>query len=685
VLLSLAAAGGTGCRRPARAPATAPSASPPDVVLITIDTLRADALGFAGNTRVRTPNLDLLAGQGLVFTGAHAHNVMTLPSHANILTGLYPYEHGVRDNEGFRLDPKIPTLATLLTEKGYATAAILGAFPLDSRFGLSRGFRLYDQKYPQGAHAYDFSVAERPAPEVVAAARSWYSRNGGGPRFLWVHLYDCHAPHIPPPALAREYAGDPYLGEVAGVDAALGPLFSDIRSSGKPALVVVTADHGEALGDHGEETHGLFAYEATLHVPLIIWGSRVPTAARRTAARHVDILPTVLEVCGIPAPPGLPGRSLLGKDEAAGDASYFEALSATLSRGWAPLRGVIQGGFKFIDLPLPELYDLASDPGEAHNLVEQRMDKVRALKAALPAAAPAAARVAESADTVARLRGLGYLSGSANAKQSYGPEDDPKNLVALDADLQRIVRLYQQQKLEEAIALARDVIRRRPGMSTGYEYLSYLQGQVGRDAQAAATLEEAKRRGLLSESLSTRLGLLYSAQGKSREALAVLEPLSVSRNPDVLNALGIARATAGRVPEAIAAFQSALAADPGNAISYQDIGLTYVQHDRPAEAIAAFQKAFALNERLPRAWNGTGAALERLGRHAEALDCWQRAIALDPEQFDAMLNLGVVALEQGDAALGRRALERFVKTAPPGLFGADIARARKLLAGKAAR
>jgi tetratricopeptide (TPR) repeat protein len=618
-----------------------------------------------------------------VFTGAHAHNVMTLPSHANILTGLYPYTHGVRDNEGFRLDPKFPTLATLLAEKGYATAAIIGAFPLDARFGLSRGFRLYDQKYPQGAHAYDFAVAERAAPEVIATARSWYSGNAGTPRFLWVHLYDCHAPHVPPPALAREYAADPYLGEVAGVDAALGPLFSDIRSSGKPALVVVTSDHGEALGDHGEETHGLFAYEATLHVPLIVWGPRVP-AAKRPAARHVDIPPTVLEFCGVPSPKGLPGRSVLGAGGDA-DASYFEALSATFSRGWAPLRGVIQGGVKFIDLPLPELYDLASDPAEAHNLVAERTDKVRALKAALPVPTPAAAPAAESADTVARLRTLGYLSGSAAAKRSYGPEDDPKKLVALDTDLQRVVRLYQQHKLEEAIALARDVVRRRPGMATGYEYLSYLQGQVGKDAQASATLEEAKRRGLLSESLSTRLGLLYSAQGKSREALAVLEPLSGSRNPDVLNALGIARATAGKVPEAIAAFQSALTADPGNPIAYQNIGLTYVQHDRPDEAIAAFQKAIALNDRLPRAWNGTGAALERLGRHAEALDCWQRAIALDPQQFDAMLNLGVVALEQGDAALGRKALERFIRTAPPGLFAPDIARARKLLAGKAAR
>lgn len=677
VLLSLTAAGESGCRRPRET--TAARRPAPDVMLITLDTLRADALGFAGNRRVRTPNLDRLAAEGLAFDGAHAQTVMTLPSHANILTGLYPYQHGVRDNEGFRLDPKIPTLATLLQEHGYATAAVIGAFPLDSRFGLSRGFDLYDQKYPQGAHEYDFSVAERPASEVVAAARSWYSGNAGRPRFLWVHLYDCHSPHVPPPALASEYAAELYLGEVAGVDEALGPLFSDVRAAGRPTIVVVTADHGESLGEHGEETHGLFAYEATLRVPLILWGARIP-AGRRNSARHVDIAPTILEQAGVPIPAGLPGRSLLAKDTG-GDTSYFESLSATLTRGWAPLRGVIGGGYKFIDLPVPELYDLAADPGEAHNLVSERMDRVRALKAALPAPGSPAARTPESAETVARLRNLGYLSGSAPAKERYGPDDDPKNLVALDRDLQRVVSLYQQRKLEDAIALARDVIRRRPGMPTGYEYLSFLQGQLGRDAQAAATLEEARRRGILSESLASRLGLLYSAQGRSGEALAVLERLAGSRNPDVLNALGIARATAGRVPEALAAFRRALEIDPGNAIAYQNMGLTYVQHDRPADAIEAFRKAFAINDRLPRAWNGLGAALERLGSHDEALDCWQRAIALDPQQFDAMLNLGVVALERGQTALGREALARFIASAPPGLFAADIARARKLLAG----
>jgi arylsulfatase A-like enzyme/Flp pilus assembly protein TadD len=675
-----------GCRAKSTPAAPAYVANPgadsaPDIVLITIDTLRADALGYAGNTRVRTPNLDRLAAEGTFFTGAHAHNVMTLPSHVNILTGLYPYRHGVRDNTGFRLDPKIPTLASILKAKGYATAAVIGAFPLDARFGLAHDFDLYDQKYPQGAHDYDFSVAERPAGEVVEIARRWYAEHAGHPRFLWVHLYDCHSPYRPPAAIAASFTDAPYLGEVTGVDEALGPLVSDLRGSARPPLLVVTSDHGEALGDHGEETHGLFAYEATLHVPLLLWGAGVPAGGHRDAARHVDIAPTILSAARAAVPKDLPGRSLLGRGAVETDEpSYFEALDASLTRGWAPLRGMLWKKEKFIELPLAELYDLAADPSEAHNLVAERRDQVRALKAKLDGTRAVPAVLPESGETAARLRSLGYLSGSSAARERYGPEDDPKNLVAVDRDLQKVVRLYHDGKMDEAIRLARDVVRRRPTMTPGYEYLSFLLGQTGRDDLAAATLEEARRRGLMTEILASRLGLLYSAQGKPKEALAILEPLSGSLNPDVLNALGIARATAGRVPAAIQAFESALAADPGNALAWQNIGLTQVQHDRPGEALAAFDKAFAINERLPRAWNGRGVALERLGRHDEALEAWKHAVALDSQQFDALLNLGTIALERGNMTLAREALRQFVATAPPGLFAEDLRRARKLLA-----
>jgi arylsulfatase A-like enzyme/Flp pilus assembly protein TadD len=681
-IASLALFSLAGCRDRSASGLPSPRAAAgaaPDVVLITIDTLRADALGYAGNSRVRTPNIDRLAAEGTVFTEAHAQNVLTLPSHVNILTGLYPYQHGVRDNEGFRLDPKIPTLASALKSRGYSTAAVIGAFPLDARFGLSRDFDLYDQRYPQGAHEYDFSVAERAAPEVVAIAREWYASHAAGPRFLWVHLYDCHSPHVPPPSLAAEYAAEPYLGEVSGVDEALAPLLADVRASARTTFLALTSDHGEALGDHGEETHGLFAYEATLHIPLVLWGEGVARGARRRFARHVDIAPTVLAAAGLKPPAGLPGVSLLSGREI-DEPSYFEALNASLTRGWAPLRGIVWKGEKFIELPVPELYDLAADPGEARNLVSERRDEVRLLKARLDGTRDAPAAAPESGQTVARLRSLGYLSGSASHSDHYGPEDDPKNLVTLDADLQRIVRLYHDGKLPEAIGLARDVVRRRPTMSMGYEYLSFLLGQSGRDDLASSALEDAKRHGLLNENLASRLGLLYSAQHRSREALAILEPLRESRNPDVLNALGIARATAGRVPEAIRAFQSALAVDPGNALAWQNIGLTDVQHDRAADALAAFDKAFAINDRLPRAWNGRGVALEQLGRHDEALEAWKRAVTLDPQQFDALLNLGTVALERGNFALGKEALRQFLASAPPGLFADDLRRARRLLA-----
>jgi len=667
------------CRQ--ESPDSHPTPPLPDIVLVSIDTLRADALGYAGNPRARTPNLDRLASEGKTFLFAHAHNVMTLPSHANILTGRYPYEHGVRDNDGFRLDPKWDTAATLLHAAGYSTGAFLGAFPLDARFGLDRGFDVYDERYPQGANEYDFRVAERPAAEVVAAARRWYAENAGRPRFLFVHLYDCHSPHVPPPDLAAAFASDPYAGEVAGVDAALGPLFDDLRvPTARHALLIVTSDHGEALGDHGEETHGLFAYEATLHVPLIAWSPGVIPAARDgSPRRHVDILPTILAAAAVQEPPGLPGRSLLGAADP-GAASYFEALTASFTRGWAPLRGILRGPEKLIDLPIPELYDVRADAVEKDNLFERKKEAASDLKRLLPpleAAAPAPASASE--ETAAKLRSLGYLSGGTALRKSYGPEDDPKRLVDLDRQLQEIVGLYQAGKLPEAVALARGVMKRRPTMPVLYEFLSYLEDQAGETSRAIATLEEAKRRGFLDERLTTRLGLLYSQTGRTKEGVVLLERLRDSKNPDVSNALGIALATAGDPARAIQTFHNALRLDPKNAIAWQNIGLTQLHAKRAAEAIESFDKAFAINERLPRAWNGKGAALEALGRHGEAIEAWKKAISLDPQQFEAMLNLGVVALEQGQKELARESLSRFLAAAPPAVFAEDLARARGLL------
>jgi superkiller protein 3 len=277
------------------------------------------------------------------------------------------------------------------------------------------------------------------------------------------------------------------------------------------------------------------------------------------------------------------------------------------------------------------------------------------------------------------------LGGSAPPRSHFGPEDDPKNLVGIDADLQRVVDLYQRGELREAIELSSQIVRRRPTMQTGYEFLSLLQGQAGDDAAAIRTLEEAKRRNLLAENLISRLGLLYSENGRHREALSVLEPLATSRNPDVLNGLGIALAGAGKTREALAAFHRALEVDPRDAMAYQNIGITQLHQGKLSEALASFDAAFAINDRLPRAWNGRGVALKESGRPEEAIQAWKRAVELDPEQFDALFNLGVVALERRDKDLARSSLSQFVDRAPPARFGPDIARARGMLAQLTAR
>ncbi|MBV8199009.1 MAG: sulfatase, partial [Acidobacteria bacterium] len=288
-----------------RGAAAGPALRGADVVLITVDTLRADALGFAGNRLSSTPTLDRLAAAGRVYTDAHAHNVITLPSHTNILTGPYPFQHGVRENAGFRLPRSIPTLGTYLRRAGYATAAFVGAFPLDARFGLGAGFDRYDDSFVRGSTPDQYRFAQRRGDQVVKPALAWWRAKRGSRRFLWVHLYDPHAPYEPPEPFASRFKEHPYLGEVAAADSFLAPLLTPFLDGKEPApLIVFTADHGESLGEHGELTHGLLDYEATLHVPLVIWGPGVSPGKDSRAARHVDIVPTVLQALGVAVPSG---------------------------------------------------------------------------------------------------------------------------------------------------------------------------------------------------------------------------------------------------------------------------------------------------------------------------------------------------------------------------------------------
>lgn len=651
----------------------------PDVILITIDTLRADALAFAGNTKVETPLLDRLAREGVVFTNAHAHNVVTLPSHANILTGLYPYQHGVRDNAGFVLGREHVSVAELLKQKGYATGAFVGAYPLDARFGLDRGFDVYDDRYREGTAPTQFVMAERPAPEVLEAVRAWYHATSGK-KFLWIHLYDPHAPYSAPPPFDAKYRQDPYLGEVAFTDAELGRFLEPILSGGRPTFLIVTSDHGESLGEHGELTHGLFAYEATLKVPLILHEpGRLEPGVETRSVRHVDIIPTILERLGLAVPKGLPGRSLLAME---GDRdTYFESLTASLNRGWAPLVGMIHQRHKYIDLPLPELYELQSDPAEQQNIIGENRRMLSRIRKLLTESAPnrQTAERNVSREERSKLLSLGYFVGEAPTKD-YTEEDDPKKLVHLDAKTQEIIARYEKGQIAEAIRLAREILAERSDMTIVREMLSFLYQQNEMPEAAIATLREAIEAGFGREALERRLGLVLSESGRAREAVEILARFRDSEDPELLNAYGIALADAGQVEEAIRQFDRVLQIDRTNATAYQNLGVVALRTGDLRRSFDYLNRALALNDRMPIALNTLGVVYVRLGNPAGAIETWRRAITIDPTLYDALYNLSVVAYREGRMEVAREALQQFIETAPPQRYAADLAAARRMLA-----
>jgi arylsulfatase A-like enzyme/tetratricopeptide (TPR) repeat protein len=664
-----------------------------NVLLITIDTLRADALGSYGGP-ASTPALDRLASEGVRFTFAHAHAVLTLPSHTSMLTGAYPYQHGVRDNSGYRLAPGSQTLATILKRAGYATGAFLGAFPLHSRFGLNQGFDAYDDRFGETRAPTEFVMPERPATEVVPLARDWIAKHQQQRWLAWVHVFDPHAPYRPPPPFDRQYAGRPYYGEVAATDAALAPLLDDVRRSGRPTIVVVTGDHGEALGDHGEESHGLFAYESTLRVPLIIAdegtnASQTAGEVSSVAARHVDLLPTILDATGQSTPSGLAGRTLLPaaerRDGSGGGAprtSYFESMAAMLNRGWAPLTGVVANREKYIDLPIPERYDLARDPGEQTNLAGRSPERDRALQANLRTlgAAMPGDRLREDPEAAARLRALGYVSGNPPVRGPVGPgaryteADDPKRLVDIDQAVHRGIQLYTNRQFDAAADEYRQIIARRPDMAIAYRHLAFVEWERGNVRGALDVMQRAVRAGITHEGLLAQFASYLAESGSAAEAIRLIEPVAANRaaDADTLNALGIAYARAGRSADATRVFDHELEVNPDSAIPLENLGVLALERGDAATARMRFERAVRVDPRSSQAFAGLGVVAIRGGDRKGAIEAWRQAVQLDPTNYDALYNLGTTLRRDGQADAARPYLEQFVRSAPQAFYAKDI-------------
>ncbi|HET7694721.1 MAG TPA: sulfatase-like hydrolase/transferase [Vicinamibacterales bacterium] len=680
LLIVSVAAGAASCARSTPPSSGSSAVNRPNVLLVTIDTLRADAIGAYGHPRAGTPWMDRIAAAGVRFDRAHAHNVVTLPSHANILSGLYPIDHGVRDNAGFRFPEAVPTLATRLKERGYATAAFISAFPLASRFGLVRGFDVYEDSFVDAVPRTPLLEQERPGVVTVALARRWLDAHAGEPTFTWVHLFEPHAP----------YARNDYAADVAAADAALEPLLAPVLSGAGTGrtVVVLTADHGEALGEHGEQTHGVFAYEATLRVPLIVLapgisGGRVVS----TPARHVDIAPTILHAVGAPADPALRGRSLLADGGSSDDISYFESLSPALNRGWAPLRGVMRGASKYIDLPVAELYDITADPAEQRNLASTRQGEVRDLRTALARFDEkhgAASRVAEHADAAARLRSLGYTTGAAALRERYSEADDPKRLMGLDARLQEAVRLHTGGQRAHALAVARGVVAERPDMRVGWMTLAQIQ-RDGRDLEGAiASMRRALALAPEDAQTLSLLGAYLTERGRAAEAIALLSPAAARPQADlqVLVTLGLAQAQAGRGDEAQATIERARAGHPSNSRLLVELGTVQLAANRRDAARRTFELAVQRNPGLARAYSSLAAIHVEDGRDAEAIAAWREAARLDAGEYGRIFLLGIGLARAQKTGPARTCLSFFAGNAPPGPYAREIAAARAWLAGQ---
>jgi arylsulfatase A-like enzyme/Tfp pilus assembly protein PilF len=659
------------------------------VLLVTLDTLRADRVAAWGGAAGLTPNLDALAARGLVFEEALASAPLTLPSHATILTGLEPPRHGVHDNGTYVVPAELETLATRLKAAGYETGAFVGAYVLDRRFGLARGFDHYDDRIARNESGASVLESERRGGEVASAAADWL-RARNGPFFAWVHLYDAHAPYEAPSPYREAQAGRPYDAEVAYVDACVGRVLEAARQAsargarGEP-LVAVVADHGESLGEHGELTHGFFVYQATLRVPFLLAGPRVPAGERRKGtARTVDLLPTLLGRLGLAAPAGLDGADLLAAAAPPREAYAETFYPATF--GWSPLRSFRMGSLKLVDAPRPELFDLASDPQEADDLAPQRAESVERLRQALRALVgrgrPASSAAADPA-TEERLRALGYVTAAAAPDlEPTAGRPAPRDRVTSYRAFEEAVWADARGDRDAAVAGLRRLVDEDPQNLVFRRTLASALRRGGRTLEAVEvagipgrTRDDAVAWHERAQALAAA-GRRAQAEASAKTALQ-LNPLL----PELHNHMGALLAPRGRTAEALAHFEAAAELDPNNAKAWNNRANALRALRRPDEARQAYERAAALAPRDPDPLNGLGALAVESSRFDEAASLFRRALELAPGMGEARLNLAVALAQAGRQAEALAELDRLLRASPSRELAAQAARLRRELQG----
>lgn len=659
LLLILLLASGAGCRRSAeKRKADAAGLRPLNLVVVTIDTLRPDHLHCYGYQKIETPTIDGVARSGVLFEDAVTQTPLTPPSHASIFTGLYPTKHQVRNTGGFILPASSKTLATILQQQGWDTAAFVSSAVLKKLFGFGQGFAVYDDQMPKPAgNSRDFLAdPERPAADTADRALRWLDGQSGKPYMLWVHLYDPHMPYHPPEPFRQEYRQRPYDGEIAYADHELGRLIDAVRKKSAQTLIAILSDHGESLGEHGEYSHGVFLYDATLRIAFMISGPGVPAGVRvKQQARAVDFLPTVLDLMGGKPAEAVDGASLVpsfsGK-EVPTAISYGETLYPKINMGWSELRAIRTNSWKYIRAPKPELYDLIKDPAEKTNVIQSNAPEVQKLEAQLNAIASASEKVQTTAldqRTMDQLKSLGYVSGNASVSYDLtGKGIDPKNRVGVLKLLETAEDPDSHTPEAKRIELLEQALREDPTNPDLYYQLGGKLEKNGRHAEAMKLYYAALGKGIESARLHSRIADLFVRSGKKDQAIPEYEK-AVQMNPsDVESQTNLATAylEKGRVPDAERVFKWVITTDPSYAAAYNGLGLIAIQRQDATAARGYFEKA----------------------------------VELDPDLVEAQLNLGLLYKMGGDSAHARACFEIFLAKASPAQYGEIIPKVRETLA-----
>jgi arylsulfatase A-like enzyme/Flp pilus assembly protein TadD len=621
--------------------AAEPSAAEPkaSLLLITIDTLRADALSCNGSNDFSTPQLDRLAAGGVNFTRARTAVPLTLPAHATIMTGNYPPVHGLRDNGSYRLAGEQLTLAEVLADRGYETAAFVGAFVLDRDFGIAQGFDVYDEGNWGTVDTPGNLAAERDAHAVHDAFSNWLKgRTGASPFFVWIHLYDPHAPYTPPEPFQTRFAGDPYAGEIAYADAVVGRIVGDLedRKLLDSTLVAVVGDHGEGLGEHGEQTHSLLIYNSTIHVPMLLYFPRLIPAGKTVTqlSRTIDLAPTILDYLGVSktfgqgtslrplVEGGSPGEEIL---------AYSESLYPSLNLGWSELRGLEAGNYRFILAPQPELYDLEVDPGERKNLIDSepamagRLERRLASLMASMGPTAGASRQAVDSRTEEMLRSLGYISGSSPPPTTGSSPVDPKDRLELWRNIELGLSFFSQRNYSGALEILNRALAEDDGIPILYTNIGWSYIELERYDEAERVYRQALEHGIESAEIHANLGLIAYrrrafAQAERELLIALaLEDRSVTAHYRLAD---VYRATKSPT-KAVEHYRRVLEINPEYVWAANGLGMTLAMAGKDEEALAAFREVVRVKPGMASGWLNLAIHLEHMHRFEQALEAYQ--------------------------------------------------------------